>query len=165
MKKARCGHGLRKRDETRQCRQFCREYLRTLDPVRAAEAAGLPDGFDALAKKPVQRQLERMRQTAAAQIRREDVLRRLAQLAFGQTGDVVRLAIAPSAAEIQRLDLSAVAEVKVTYKGSVEIKLIDRIRALETLLRVLEEQGDRGTAELCQVLQELTETESGWEHE
>ena len=36
-------------------------------------------------------------------------------------------------ADLETLDLSAVAELKVTDKGGVEVKLIDRIRALEAL--------------------------------
>ena len=53
----------------------------------------------------------------------------------------------------ERLDLSALSELKVTERG-VEIKLVDRVRALEALCGLLE-QGDGGGAEaLYQALEE-----------
>lgn len=145
-------------------KSFCGAYLRTMDPEKAAREAGYRDGFALLARKPVRRQLERMRGAAADQIRREDVLRRLAKLAFGQANDALQMAVSPEQTNLEQLDLSAVAEFKVTDKGSVEIKLVDRIRALETLFRMLEEGRESGTAELCQMLSEVVGEEGGWEH-
>lgn len=66
------------------------------------------------------------------QIRREDVTRRLAELAFGKPNDCVRLAL-EEAADLETLDLSLLSEIKRSEKGMVEIKLIDRLRALEQL--------------------------------
>ena len=65
-------------------------------------------------------------------VRKEDVVRRMAELAFGKANDCVRLALEdePPVAE---LDLSLLSEVKRNDKGTVEIKLIDRLRALEQL--------------------------------
>ena len=146
-------------------KQFCRAFLRTMDPERAAAETGHLDGFALLATKPLQQRLEKMRETAAGQIRREDVLRRLAQLAFGRINDAVELAFTKELAEVNRLDLSAVSEFKVTDKGGVEIKMLDRIRALETLFHLLEgENGENGAAELYQVLADAAEAEGGWEH-
>ena len=67
-------------------RVFCRTYLQTMDPDRAAGAAGRQDGFTLLGRKGIQEQLEQMRSNAAGQLRREDALRRLAQIAFGRAG-------------------------------------------------------------------------------
>ena len=66
------------------------------------------------------------------QIRREDVTRRLAELAFGRPNDCVRLAL-DEVADLEKLDLSLLSEIKRSEKGMVEIKLIDRLRALEQL--------------------------------
>lgn len=66
------------------------------------------------------------------QIRREDVTRRLAELAFGQPNDCVRLAL-EEVGDLKKLDLSLLSEIKRNEKGMVEIKLIDRLRALEQL--------------------------------
>ena len=68
----------------------------------------------------------------AGKIRREDVTRRLAELAFGKANDCVRLALEDDP-QLNRLDLSLLSEIKRNEKGTVEIKLIDRLKALEQL--------------------------------
>ena len=73
------------------------------------------------------------------EIRRRDVTRRLAELAFGKANDCVRLALEDDPM-LDRLDLSLLSEVKRNDKGTVEIKLIDRLRALEQLALVAEEE-------------------------
>ena len=143
-------------------RDFCAAYLRTMDPEQAAEAAGREDGFAALASKSVRRRLENMRGAAAGELRREDALRRLAQLAFGRANDAARLALAPREVDPGGLDLSAVAELKVTDKGGVEVKLVDRVRALETLCALLEERSGGGAEELYRALEDAAgQLESG----
>lgn len=117
--------------------KFCQAYLRTMDPERSALEAGCRDGFSALARKSVREELEKMREAAAGQIRREDVLRRLAQLAFGRVNDAVRLALGGGdISTVDQLDLSAVAEFKASDKG-LEVKFVDRIRALEALYSLI----------------------------
>ena len=68
----------------------------------------------------------------AGQVRRQDVTRRLAELAFGRANDCVRLALEDSP-DLGTLDLGLLSEVKRNDKGTVEIRLIDRLRALEQL--------------------------------
>lgn len=72
---------------------------------------------------------QRIRQ---GQIRKEDVTRRLAELAFGKPNDCVRLAL-EEMPDLSELDLSLLSEIKRSEKGMVEIKLIDRLKALEQL--------------------------------
>ena len=74
----------------------------------------------------------------AGEIRRQDVTRRLAELAFGKANDCVRLALEDDP-KLGKLDLSLLSEVKRNDKGTVEIKLIDRLRALEQLAQVAQE--------------------------
>ena len=74
-------------------------------------------------------------------VSRADVTRRLAELAFGKANDCVRLALEDDP-NLGRLDLSLLSEVKRNDKGTVEIKLIDRLRALEQLAQVAEESGE-----------------------
>ena len=74
-------------------------------------------------------------------VSREDVTRRLAELAFGRANDCVRLALEDDP-KLGKLDLSLLSEVKRNDKGTVEIKLIDRLRALEQLAAVAEEGGN-----------------------
>ena len=66
------------------------------------------------------------------EIRRQDVTRRLAELAFGKANDCVKLALEENVC-LDALDLSLLSEVKRNEKGTVEIKLIDRLRCLEQL--------------------------------
>jgi len=92
------------------------------------------------------------------QIRREDVLRKLGELAFGGAGDAVKLAfLRGEAARWEDLDLSAVAEVKVSERG-VEIKLVDRVRALETLWNLLGNGDCEGLRELYRAMEESADT-------
>lgn len=72
-------------------------------------------------------------------IRKQDVTRRLAELAFGKANDCVRLALEENLC-LEELDLSLLSEVKRNDKGTVEIKLIDRLRALEQLAQTAGEQ-------------------------
>ena len=83
-------------------------------------------------------------------LRREDVLRRLAELAFGQPNDCVRLAL-EELPDLKGLDLSLLSEIKRSDKGMVEIRLIDRVKVLERLAQAREEEGD-GMGELLRAL-------------
>ncbi len=74
----------------------------------------------------------------SGKVNRQDVTRRLAELAFGKANDCVRLALEDEPS-LDKLDLSLLSEVKRNDKGTVEIKLIDRLRALEQLAGVAEE--------------------------
>ena len=86
----------------------------------------------------------------SGKVSRQDVTRRLAELAFGKANDCVRLALEDDP-ELSRLDLSLLSEVKRNDKGTVEIKLIDRLRALEQLAEV----ADEGSEELNSFLSAL----------
>ena len=71
---------------------------------------------------------------------REDVARRLAELAFGRANDCVRLVL-EEGAEIDGLDLSLLTELKRNDKGTVEVQLVDRLKALEQLANLAQSQG------------------------
>ena len=78
----------------------------------------------------------------SGKIRRQDVVRRMAELAFGKANDCVRLVLEDEPT-VDKLDLSLLSEVKRNDKGTVEIKLIDRLRALEQLSQAAgQEDGD-----------------------
>ena len=144
--------------------KFCRAYLRTMDAERAAESVGRKDGFALLGQTCTRERLEEMRNNAAGQIRREDVIRKLAQLAFGSAEDAVRLALRPDTCDLKSADLSAVAEFKVTDKGDMEMKLVDRVRALESLYNLLESGDDGGAEELYRALEEAAgQMEGRWD--
>ena len=69
-------------------------------------------------------------------VQNRDIQRRLAELAFGRANDCVKLVLEESP-EVDALDLSLLSEVKRNDKGTVEVKLIDRLRALEALSGVV----------------------------
>lgn len=70
-------------------------------------------------------------------ISRQDVAQRLAELAFGRANDCVRLVLEEKP-ELDSLDLSLLSEVRRNDKGMVEIRLIDRLQALEQLAMLAE---------------------------
>ena len=109
----------------------------------------MKDGWALLADEAVRQELAGMRTLRAGEVRREDALRRLTELAFGRANDAVALALSPERErlDVQGLDLSAVSEFKVTEKGAVEIRFLDRIKALEALCLLLERQADEEGAE------------------
>lgn len=82
---------------------------------------------------------ERIREGA---VERRDVVRRLGELAFGRANDCVRLAL-ENGSDLGSLDLSLLSEVKRSEKGMVEVKLIDRLRALELLQQAAD--GENGS--------------------
>ena len=117
--------------EISEKRRFAAAYLRCMDAEQAAREVGGGDGIRLLASPGVQKELELQR--SVCEVKRQDILRRLAQLAFGRANDCVRLVL-DTAPEVEALDLSLLSEVKRNEKGTVEIKLVDRIRALQELL-------------------------------
>ena len=94
---------------------------------------------------------------------REDVIEALKKIAFGRVNRGVELTYLsePTAQLIRKMDLSAVAEFKRNANGTVEVKFVDRVKALswnkaaaeggdpraqETLARLFVETQD-GTAD------------------
>ena len=86
----------------------------------------------------------------AGEIKRSDVTRRLAELAFGKANDCVKLALGENV-ELDGLDLSLLAEVKKNDKGAVEIRLVDRLKVLQQLAEVAD-SGEDGMEGLIQAI-------------
>lgn len=76
------------------------------------------------------------RRIRSGDVGQKDVIRRLAELAFGKTNDCVRLALEENV-DPQALDLSLLSEVRRNDKGMVEVKLIDRLKVLQQLEQVI----------------------------
>ena len=128
-----------------QARRFAAAWLRSMDPQHAARAAGAPDALLALADEAVRREIRRGRELLAREFTPEDTVRRMTELAFGRANDCVRLALDP-AADVDSLDLSLLQEITRNDKGTVEIRLIDRLRVLERLLALDRGGEDEATA-------------------
>lgn len=86
------------------------------------------------------------------EIRQQDVARRLAELAFGKANDCVRLVLEDTP-EVEKLDLSLLSEVKRNEKGTVEVKLVDRLQALRQLAELAMEEKS-GAEDFLKALQE-----------
>ena len=69
-----------------------------------------------------------------------DVARRLAELAFGKANDCVKLVLGEHV-NPEKLDLSLLTELKRNDKGTLEIRLVDRLKALELLANFAESEG------------------------
>ena len=82
---------------------------------------------------------------------RQDVIRRLAELAFGKVNDCVRLVLEEQP-ELETLDLSLLSEIRRSDKGGMEVKIVDRLRILEQLIQLTGEGGSEMDA-LLQALQ------------
>ena len=72
------------------------------------------------------------RSIRSGSIQKKDILRRLGELAFGRANDCVKLVMEENP-NLEELDLSLLSEVKRNDKGTVEVRLIDRLRAVEML--------------------------------
>ena len=73
-------------------------------------------------------------------VSRADVTRRLAELAFGKANDCVQLVLGEDV-QVEGLDLSLLTELKRNDKGTLEVRLVDRLKALELLASLAENEG------------------------
>lgn len=132
-----------------QTRRYAGTFLRTMSPARAGRAIGR-EGDDLLREPGILAELEAQRKVLDGQVRREDVIRRLGELAFGRPNDCVRLVL-EERPEVEELDLSLLSEIKRSEKGALELKLLDRLAVLEQLAALTAKEED-GTMALLQAL-------------
>ena len=130
-----------KKELEKSKQDFCESYLASLDVCRAAVESGAENGYALLKEKDVQRCLEQHRKLLRKSVRTEDVIRRLGEIAFSKPNDAMALACGQQSARVEDLDLLAVSEFK--YKdGQVEVKFMDRVRALQALGELVAEKED-----------------------
>jgi len=123
--------------------RFVQEYLVDLNATAAAKRAGYKDpsiGRQLITKNNVSDAIRKRREALRGklEITQEAVLRELAAIAFANGTDFVTvtqaglLAVKPTC-EVPREKLPAVAGIKYTANLGIEIKLHDKVRALELL--------------------------------
>jgi len=86
---------------------------------------------------------------------RGKLIRRLGDIAFGRANDAVKLVfLTPQEAQgaLDGLDLSMLSEVKRDEKGTVELKLLNRLDVMKLLLEELKPQ-ESGAAEFLAALE------------
>ncbi len=69
---------------------------------------------------------------------RADAIQALAELTRSRSNDCARLALEEHP-PTEELDLTLLQEVRRTTGGAIEVRLVDRLKALELLVRLLDE--------------------------
>ncbi len=153
---------MRERQRREQRRAFCRAYLETLDEQAAAERCGIADGSEMLKNGTVREEISRLR-ALRGDVQREDVMRKLWEIATAPVGDVIRLMLRePTEEAIEGLNLAAVAEFKRGANGGAEVKLVDRAKVLGTLGAMIG-SGEREDPEaLIRALEAAGEESADW---
>ena len=82
---------------------------------------------------------------------RERIKKELRKLAFGKPNDCVKLALCEDV-DIASLDLSLLTEIRRSDKGTVEVKLLDRTKALEQLAGMADEGDEKAERVLAAIL-------------
>ena len=98
------------------------------------------------------------------EVRREDIIEALKKIAFGRANHGVELAYLEKATpqRVQRMDLSAVAEFKRNGNGTVEVKFVDRVKALSALYDMLGGGDADEAAEFLEALEQAGEEKDDW---
>lgn len=140
-------------NNTSRRRLFCCWYAVTGDPEGSAVKAGydreeaLPQALACLRSQSCTRRIAQLRSSLTGT---GSVIAGLRRLAFGSSTDAARLAFSdemPPPEVIDSLDLFNVSEIKRVKGGGVEIKLFDRMKALEKLFELENTFSDRAAAE------------------
>lgn len=131
---------------------FCCYYVMLGDVIESAVRAGfsrndaLTEGIKLLESENCRKIISRLKNTLSDS---GNVSAGLKRLAFGNCSDAVYLVFAdelPPPNVIERLDLFNVSEIKRVKGGGVEVKLFDRLKALEKLFELENSFSDRDKA-------------------
>lgn len=68
------------------------------------------------------------------ELERDEILEALRRVALSKPNDAISLALQPGDAHAGSLDLWGVSEFKINSAGSVEVKFLDRVKAISMLL-------------------------------
>lgn len=124
---------------------FAFHYHRTHDIKTSAIACGIdPEtasakGLELLQSKQTQREVRRLERQSEKLI--EPIKNGLMRLAFGRSNDIAELVFSQTEAsphKIQRMNLFNACEIKRDKSGGVEIKLFDRLKAFDALIKLIE---------------------------
>ncbi len=148
-------------------KEFCRNYISCGDAQEAALSAGykktpLKSAEELLSREDVTEEIARLcnlRRQTAAELARVGYQR----LAFGSISDAVSLLYMdnPTQAQLDKMDLFSVSEIKRPKDGSMEIKFFDRLKALEKLQSNAQDEG--GAAPIYEAIAKGAQALSGGE--
>ncbi len=137
-----------KNDLSPREKRFCSFYVSSGDFREAAAMAGynepVKNGSALLARTDINAEIERIYQARSDNYSRQ-ARAGYERLAFGNVTDAVRLMFLqqPDENQLRELDLFNVAEIKRPKDGALEIKFFDRIKALEKLEGMKQEERSR----------------------
>lgn len=131
---------------------FCAYYSDGRNARSAAARAGYGllsqrNGLKLIRRKDIRTEIERIDRTKL--VSTEEVAAGYRQLAFGSVADVLKIIYAeetPKIAELEKLDLFNVSEIKRPKGGGIEIKFFDRMKALEHLEAMNGSAGEEDSA-------------------
>lgn len=141
------------RNSRNRLNSFCCNYVTLGNVEEAAVRAGVPReealsvGIELLKTEECRQLISQLRELLSDS---GSVAAGLKRLAFGSCTDAVYLVFAdelPPAEIIGKLDLFNVSELKRVKGGGVEVKLFDRMKALEKLFELENAFSDREKAE------------------
>lgn len=144
---------------------FCCWYAALGNVAEAAAKAGfssetaLSEGIKCLSDESCRKKINELRELLSDS---GSVIAGLRRLAFGNCTDAVYLVFAdelPPPSVISGLDLFNVSEIKRVKGGGVEVKLFDRMKALEKLFELQTAFTERGKAE--SLIRALTSSDEG----
>ncbi len=147
-----------KRKLTKEEKAFCRCFSALRNVREAAALSGFEGGAQAAAQALGERkELRSMVEgfDALAGDLSKEAVAGLRRLAFGSVADGVRLLLCEGEtdpAEIEKMDLFNVAEIKKPRGGGLEIKFFDRLKPLERLLEAGASSGDKGASAFYEAL-------------
>ena len=83
---------------------------------------------------------------------RDQILEALQRAALSRPNDAIALALEPKDVYVEGLDLWGVSEFKINSAGSVEVKFLDRVKAISLLLECIG-GGEDGMSALLEALE------------
>ena len=87
---------------------------------------------------------------------RDQILEALQRVALSRPNDAIALALEPKDVYVEGLDLWGVSEFKINSAGSVEVKFLDRVKAISLLLECIG-SGEDGMSALLEALEAESE--------
>lgn len=145
---------------TKKQRQFCHEWTLLHNEREAAVRAGYfhrqaeETAAALLQKKAVEKEILQQESLYHRICSPQELQAALRRVVFGSINDVLRLFLHGEELtdeEIDKLDLFMVAELKRSKDGGMEIKLLDRLKALDMMMQTEGSQQD-GITTLLQAL-------------
>lgn len=148
---------------TKKQRRFCTYMAQLRSPKEAACRAGYPRlvaegmAMKLLEQAAVRQEIRKVEEQLAEQSARDEARACLRRIALTPPTDVVRLLLTEGEGlldELEGMELFPIAEIKRAKGGGLEIKLQDRMRALELLLNLPGEEDQSQISQLYGALEQ-----------